>query len=314
MNRKQYQSQTRDLAPAQHVELGLNSPSQPLDAQTRAVLEPRFNHDFSQVRVHSDSNAARSAEHLDSRAYAVGQDIVMNSGEYAPGTVNGLGLLAHELTHTIQQGQTQAGQARVGTDLKLSHPGDASEAEAGHAARNLMRGTGTIGVSSGGSEPATVSRMISGAFDDLEMPSWGDVTGAVGGAVAGGAGAIGGGIGAFGNTVGNLIGGAGNLVGGGISTAGSMMGEAARFGGGLFGETGAQIGGVAGGAIDQIGGLLGGSVGGGIGNFGNRVSNGYNNLGAGLAGMGGTAGGYIAGMEQPSLPELPPFDPRLLLM
>ncbi len=81
----------------------LEQPGQALDAQTRAMLEPRFGHHFADVRVHADGAAARAADEFGARAFAVGQDIVMNAGEYDPRSVSGLELLTHELTHTIQQ-------------------------------------------------------------------------------------------------------------------------------------------------------------------------------------------------------------------
>ena len=77
--------------------------AQPLDRATRAFMEPRFGHDFSKVRVHTDVRAAESARAVNALAYTVGRDIVFGEGQYAPGTDVGRQLLAHELTHTIQQ-------------------------------------------------------------------------------------------------------------------------------------------------------------------------------------------------------------------
>lgn len=81
----------------------LRAPGQSLDPQTRAFMEPRFGHDFSQVRVHSDGQAAESAQAVNARAYTVGRDIVFGGGQYDPRSEPGRNLLAHELTHTIQQ-------------------------------------------------------------------------------------------------------------------------------------------------------------------------------------------------------------------
>jgi hypothetical protein len=88
----------------QNVEDVLARPGQPLDAATRGLLEPRFGVDFSGVRVHADDAAGRSAASLRARAYTVGSHVVFGAGEYAPETPVGRTLLAHELTHTIQQG------------------------------------------------------------------------------------------------------------------------------------------------------------------------------------------------------------------
>ncbi len=81
----------------------LRSPGQPLDAATKAFFGPRFGHDFSHVRVHTDAAATRSALAVDASAYTVGRDIVFASGKYEPGTSEGRRLLAHELTHVAQQ-------------------------------------------------------------------------------------------------------------------------------------------------------------------------------------------------------------------
>jgi hypothetical protein len=67
-------------------------------------LEPRFGHDFSQVRVHTDPEADRSAQGLNALAYTWGRHIAFASGQYRPGTSSGLELIAHELAHTVQQG------------------------------------------------------------------------------------------------------------------------------------------------------------------------------------------------------------------
>ncbi len=82
----------------------LRSSGHPLDAATRNFMEPRFGHDFSRVRIHADTLASRSAEVLAARAFAVGSDIGFRQGEYAPDTDTGRHLLAHELTHALQQG------------------------------------------------------------------------------------------------------------------------------------------------------------------------------------------------------------------
>ena len=87
------------------VHEALRSPGQPLDAETRAFMEPRFGHDFSQVRVHADTKAAESAQSVNALAYTVGRDVVFQSGAYSPSTYAGRQLVAHELTHVVQQGR-----------------------------------------------------------------------------------------------------------------------------------------------------------------------------------------------------------------
>jgi hypothetical protein len=81
----------------------LGSSGQPLDAATRAYFEPRFGRDFSEVRVHLGTSAERSAQEIGANAYTSGHNIVFAAGRFAPGTDEGRLLLAHELTHVVQQ-------------------------------------------------------------------------------------------------------------------------------------------------------------------------------------------------------------------
>jgi Domain of unknown function (DUF4157) len=81
----------------------INSPGQPLEAKTRAFFEPRLGHDLGRVRVHTDSRANESAEAINALAYTVGSHIVFGPGQYAPTSTQGKHLLAHELTHVVQQ-------------------------------------------------------------------------------------------------------------------------------------------------------------------------------------------------------------------
>jgi Domain of unknown function (DUF4157) len=84
-----------------------------LDADTRAFMEPRFGADLGGVRLHTDAAAERSAQAVCSSAYTVGHDIVFGAGAYAPKTHRGQRLLAHELTHVIQQSRTGSNGAPV---------------------------------------------------------------------------------------------------------------------------------------------------------------------------------------------------------
>ena len=81
----------------------LRSPGQLLDAQTRAFMEPRFGHNFSQVRMHTDARAAESAHAVNALAYTLGKNVVFGAGQYVQEKVSGKQLLAHELTHVVQQ-------------------------------------------------------------------------------------------------------------------------------------------------------------------------------------------------------------------
>jgi hypothetical protein len=102
----------------------LRSNGQPLDASTRAFMEPRFGHDFSRVRVHSDGAAEQSAQDVRAHAYTVGNDIVFGRGHFGSDTTKGRRLLAHELTHVIQQsaGDAPRAVARKPADAEKDKP------------------------------------------------------------------------------------------------------------------------------------------------------------------------------------------------
>ena len=81
----------------------LSSNGQPLDRTTRAFFEPRFGHELGSIRVHADSKGAEAARSIEASAFTSGSHIVFASGRYLPDTRDGKELLAHELTHVIQQ-------------------------------------------------------------------------------------------------------------------------------------------------------------------------------------------------------------------
>lgn len=117
----------------------LASPGRPLDPGTRQFMESRFGHDFSQVRIHTDSHAADSAREINAQAYTAGNDIAFAPGKYQPDSHAGQHLLAHELAHTVQQGGLQ----RRASDLAVdTEPGSRLEHEADRAAHSVMNGRG----------------------------------------------------------------------------------------------------------------------------------------------------------------------------
>ena len=81
----------------------LRSPGRPLDSDTRSFMEQRFGHDFGDVRIHSDAKAAESARAVNALAYTVGRHVVLGAGQDASEKGEGRRLLAHELTHVVQQ-------------------------------------------------------------------------------------------------------------------------------------------------------------------------------------------------------------------
>jgi hypothetical protein len=101
------------LSPA--FEPGLNSirgGGLPLPESARAFFEPRFGRDFGHVRLHTDNQAAVTAASVNARAFTLGRNIVFGAGQYAPESVAGRTLLAHELTHVVQQADTESSVMR----------------------------------------------------------------------------------------------------------------------------------------------------------------------------------------------------------
>jgi hypothetical protein len=114
----------------------LRSPGQPLDPDTRAFFEPRFGYDFSQVRVHTDAKAAESAGEVNALAYTVGKNVVFGAGQYAPHSSAAMQLVAHELTHVIQQMQLPAPSTHP---LKIVHPDSAEEIHAKQVSDRILQ-------------------------------------------------------------------------------------------------------------------------------------------------------------------------------
>jgi hypothetical protein len=92
---------------ASEVESVISSSGRPLDHETRRYMESRIGFDFSKVRIHTDSRAVASAKSLNARAYTVGNNVVFGYGGFDANTTGGRRLLAHELTHTVQQARSQ---------------------------------------------------------------------------------------------------------------------------------------------------------------------------------------------------------------
>lgn len=96
-----------DIAPSS-VDQVLASSGSPLEADLRIDMEQRFGHDFSQVRIHSDTAAEQSATDVNAHAYTVGKNVVFGTGQFSPETHSGKQLIAHELTHVVQQSGSES--------------------------------------------------------------------------------------------------------------------------------------------------------------------------------------------------------------
>lgn len=124
---------------------------QPLPESARDFFEPRFGHDLSGVRVHTDSFAADAAREVNARAFTRGQDIYFGAGRYQPDTEQGRRLIAHELTHTMQQSSGSVSKSRY--DTEGSGVGDSTPAVSdGAVQRDVIQRTDGGGIV-GGSLP-----------------------------------------------------------------------------------------------------------------------------------------------------------------
>jgi len=107
---KELPGQSSEVTPALSSRIqSMRGGGQALSESVRAYFEPRFGQDFSQVRAHADSRAAETARAVNARAFTVGEDVVFGNGEYAPESDVGKRLLAHELTHAVQQNRSRNG-------------------------------------------------------------------------------------------------------------------------------------------------------------------------------------------------------------
>jgi hypothetical protein len=112
----------------------LRGPGAALDPATRASMESRFGHDFSDVRVHTDARAASSARAVDALAYTAGRDVVFGQGQYSPHSGSGRRLLAHELAHVVQQRGSSGSVGATG------RPDASLERDADRAAERVASG------------------------------------------------------------------------------------------------------------------------------------------------------------------------------
>lgn len=112
---------------------------QPLDERTRTDMETSLGQDFGGVRVHTGATASRSAESVQANAYTVGNDIVFRGGGYQPDTPSGRHLLAHELTHVVQQRSGPVDGTPTAGGVSVSDPGDRFEQAAEQVADQVVQ-------------------------------------------------------------------------------------------------------------------------------------------------------------------------------
>ncbi len=128
IQQKQNNLQRKENPVAPSIETSIDSArgqGRPLSAGERSYFEPRFGADFGGVKVHTDSRAEHLSRSVNARAFTVGSDIFFGAGQYSPHTGDGKRLMAHELTHTVQQGgapaiaRKPAGKVRPGKISQL---------------------------------------------------------------------------------------------------------------------------------------------------------------------------------------------------
>lgn len=127
-----------------------------LDDATRDDMESRLGHDFGDVRVHTDTRATESARSVNAHAYTVGNDVVFQRDRYAPGSDEGRRMLAHELTHVIQQRSGPVDGTPAPGGIRVSDPADRFEQEAASRAEQVVSGPAPLAAP--GQAPAAVQR------------------------------------------------------------------------------------------------------------------------------------------------------------
>jgi hypothetical protein len=122
----------------------------PLDKDTRTDMEARLGHDFGDVRVHNDSRAHESATAVNAHAYTVGSNVVFQRDKYDPSSTEGRTMLAHELTHVVQQRSGPVDGTPSGGGIQVSDPSDRFEREAVANADRAMAAPAPVPTSASG--------------------------------------------------------------------------------------------------------------------------------------------------------------------
>lgn len=145
------------------IHQALAQPGRPLDPGTRGLMERRFATSFADVRIHDDALSHRASRALAADAFACGQHVHFASGQYRPSTTDGIGLIAHELAHTIQQRPLSP---PTSTELEVGAPGSHLEQAADAAAARVVAGLEVAGLN--GAPSALIQRNASAAVEQLD--------------------------------------------------------------------------------------------------------------------------------------------------
>ena len=142
----------------------IGSGGKPLAEDTRSFMENRMGYDFSNVKIHTGSVAAKSAQSINALAYTSGSSIVFNEGQYQPETKKGKRLLAHELTHVVQQsGVSQVGNIQRYTGCTTAQ--DTIITDDHDRARNMLSNAITKVSSYDGTTPTKVHNALNTHFN-----------------------------------------------------------------------------------------------------------------------------------------------------
>ncbi len=137
------QREGQNAEPTAQESLHNSRSGQTLDPSAQEFLEPRFGHSFENIRIHADGEADRLSQNFQARAFTTGTDIFFREGAYNPHSRDGLHLLAHELTHTIQQSQGPVSGTPTDQGVLVSDPSDSFEQAAEQTADTIMNSGGT---------------------------------------------------------------------------------------------------------------------------------------------------------------------------
>jgi len=130
----------------------------PLTPDVQEEMQGRLGHDFSDVRVHNDAQAHESARSVNAHAYTVGSNVVFQRDKYDPSSAEGKTMLAHELTHVVQQRSGPVDGSAAGGGIKVSDPSDRFEREASANAERVMSAPAPVAAASVSASPAAVQR------------------------------------------------------------------------------------------------------------------------------------------------------------
>lgn len=122
----------------------ISSGGEPLSPAVQGVMESHLGTDLSDVRVHTDGRAGESAQAINAQAYTAGNHIVFQRKHYAPGTESGLRMLAHELSHVVQQRSGPVDGSPIAGDVSVSDPSDRFEQAAERKAEAVVRSMGGV--------------------------------------------------------------------------------------------------------------------------------------------------------------------------